>query len=97
MEMLAHTCSHYESMFSSAALVYSRCNMCQSECIVSMCAEELLAWDSPLDIQVAHSQSSRVALSCRSFRIVAVLVISGSSRRLGSCNSAVYICVYWPN
>ena len=29
--------------------------MCQFECNVRLCAEELLPCDSPLDIQVAHS------------------------------------------
>ena len=72
MEMLAH--SHYESMFSSTALVYRRSHMCRFECNVRMCAKELLPQDSPHDIQVAHSV---VWLSCRSFRIIAVLVISG--------------------
>ena len=40
MEMLAH--SHYESMFSSTALVYRRPHMCRFECNVRMCAEKLL-------------------------------------------------------
>ena len=40
MEMLAH--SHYESMFSSTALVYRRSHMYRFECNVRMCAEELL-------------------------------------------------------
>ena len=53
LEMLAH--SHYESMFSSTALVYRISHMCRFECNVRMCADELLRKDSPLDIQVAHS------------------------------------------
>ena len=40
MEMLAH--SHYESMFSSTAIVYRRSHMCRFECNLRMCAEELL-------------------------------------------------------
>ena len=40
MEMLTHR--HYESMFSSTALVYRRSHMCRFECNVRMCAEELL-------------------------------------------------------
>ena len=93
MEMLAP--SHYESIFSSTALVYRRSHMCRFECNDRMCAEELLPQNSPLDIQVAHSvvwlslvDSSGSQLFWSSL---------GSSRRLGSYTSAVYICVYWPN
>ena len=40
MEMLVH--SHYESMFSSTALVYRRSHICRFECNVRKCAEEPL-------------------------------------------------------
>ena len=40
IEMLAH--NHYESMFSSTALVYRRSHMCRFECNVRVCADELL-------------------------------------------------------
>ena len=58
MKMLAP--SHYESMFSSAALMHRRSHMCRLECNVRRCAEELLG--SSVTYVCVHKNSFRTIL-----------------------------------